>query len=153
MKTRLTILISVIVAMLLTVWPVWTAWQAWWPDFVFLVLISWVMKKPHTTSLFLVVLLGLYMDLLTGTLLGQHVLAYVMVSYFIVRFSSRLSFFALSQQLFVVFLFVLANRLIQYWVMKGFGQWNGSGWCWLALVISPLVWLVLQLWFKRLRVV
>ena len=152
MKSRIIIFITYVIAMCITVWPLPAAMQNWWPDFVFLTLIFWVLKRPYQAHLSLVFVLGLYMDLLTGTMLGQHALPYVITSYFIIRFASRLQFVALAQQMVVVLFLVLFNRLLQYFIMKIFGQWNGSGWYWFALVMSPLLWLVVQSVLKRIKV-
>ena len=47
------------------------------PDWVAMVLIYWILALPHRVGLITAWIAGLGMDVLLGTLLGQHALSYL----------------------------------------------------------------------------
>ena len=61
-----------IIALLLTVIPLPEGLRFLRPDWVGLVLIYWCMALPHRVGVASGWFMGLMVDLLTGTLLGQH---------------------------------------------------------------------------------
>ena len=65
-----TLLIALILAMLPM--PDWTIWLR--PVWVLMVLIYWAMMIPYQVSVGTAWLTGLVVDLLNGTLLGEHAL-------------------------------------------------------------------------------
>ena len=74
------------------------------PEWMALVLIYWVIALPQRIGVFWGFFIGLFQDVLTGTLLGQHALAYVVVAYITLLAYKRLRVFSPLQQSGVVFL-------------------------------------------------
>jgi rod shape-determining protein MreD len=69
------ILLSFAVAMLLTIIPIPDALRVLRPDWVALTLIFWCLALPYRIGVVSGFFAGLFLDVLTGTLLGQHALA------------------------------------------------------------------------------
>lgn len=106
------IVFSVFVALLLNFLPT-SAWP-WMPDWVALVLIFWSIREPRRVGMGVAFLLGLIMDVADASLLGQHALAYVAVSYAAVAISRRLLWFPLAQQALHVLPLLLIVQGIQF---------------------------------------
>src|SRR3990167_4514568 len=97
--------LSLLIAMLLTVLPLptWANWAR--PQWVFLVLLFWVMVRPSRVG----VGSAFTVDLLMGTFLGQHALAYSIVSYILIKFHPQLRAFPMWQQILMLGGVVLLN--------------------------------------------
>ncbi len=106
------IVFSVFVALLLNFLPT-SAWP-WMPDWVALVLIFWSIREPRRVGMGVAFLLGLIMDVADASLLGQHALAYVAVSYTAAAISRRLLWFPLAQQALHVLPLLLIVQGIQF---------------------------------------
>lgn len=148
---RWMILIALLFAMVLAVYPLPLDWRWWRPEFVLLVVIYWVFTLPDYTSLTLVWVLGLIQDLVEGTPMGQHALGMVIVAYICLQSYRRVSNYALWQQACWVFLLVGISQLTNNWVhsMSG-GQVSGLQFLFPALT-SALLWPVLHIGFSWLR--
>jgi len=71
-KTFFVIGISLLMSLVLTILPL-PAWASWWrPQWVFLVLIFWMLTLPYRVGLGVAWIMGLIVDLLLGTTLGLH---------------------------------------------------------------------------------
>lgn len=131
-----TLLIAIILALLPM--PEWTAWLR--PAWVLLVLMYWAMMVPNRVGVGVAWIVGLLLDLLYGTLLGEHALAFTAVIYFVSRLHIRLRMFPLLQQGFCVFLFVLLYQSILYCIQGFIGQLPASHLYWLSSVTSLILW-------------
>jgi len=131
-----TLFIALILAMLPM--PDWTIWLR--PAWVLMVLIYWAMMTPSQVSVGIAFLTGLLVDLLNGTLLGEHALAFTIVIYFITRMYIRLRMYPMLQQGISVFTFVLMYLFILYCIQGFIGQLPGSHLYWLSAVTSMLLW-------------
>ena len=74
------ILLTFAAAMLLTIIPLSDGFRALRPDWVALTLIFWCLALPDRVSVGSGFIAGLLLDVLTGTLLGQHALALSLVA-------------------------------------------------------------------------
>ena len=77
----LTLVIALVLAFLPM--PEWTTWLR--PAWVLMILIYWAMTVPYRVSIGVAWMVGLMVDLLNGTLLGEHALAFTTVIYFVSR--------------------------------------------------------------------
>ncbi len=127
------IVLSLFLALLLNMLPT-RQWPAM-PDWVMLVLCFWSVREWRKVSMGWAFVLGLAMDVADGAALGQHTLAYVLLSYGATSLSRRLLWFPLSlQSLHVLPLFILAQG-IQLLVRMMAGS-DFPGW---EFLLSPLV--------------
>lgn len=100
-------------AMILRVMSLWPIWDMFNPDWIALALIYWSIALPERIGVFTAFCVGLLTDVLTGCLLGQYALIYVVTSYFSIKQHRRLRQFPLIQQcLFVLLCFLLGRSLI-----------------------------------------
>lgn len=140
--------ISIAAAVILTMVPMPTALLK--PYWVALVLIYWVLESPYCRRLELAFALGLLMDLLTGTLLGQHALSLLIMLYLLLLFRQRVRFYPPWQMSLLVFVLLLNDRILQLWVLWLAGQiptWE----YWVSPLIGASVWPWIFLLLDRLR--
>ena len=88
-KQIMIIVLSFLVGMILEAVPLphWAVWLR--PEWVFVILLFWVVSQPHYVGMCVAFLVGILMDLLTGTLLGQHALVFTLVIYLVNKLLSR----------------------------------------------------------------
>lgn len=144
-------LITLAVAMLLTIIPLPAVVQMLRPYWVALVLIFWCLETQGLVRLGGAFLAGLALDLLTGSLLGMHALGLVILVYLVMRFRARLRFFPPWQQALSVLALLLNDRIILLWIVSLRGDPLPSASFWLAPVVSTLVWPWVFLLLDRYR--
>lgn len=105
------ILLSLIVALILNFIP--TASVLWIPDWIALVLVFWSIREPRHVGMGSAFLLGVTMDVADASLMGQHALAYVMITYLAGLLSRRILWFPLGQQALHVAPLLLLAQAIQ----------------------------------------
>lgn len=138
--TRLIIFMSILMALILTLLPMpsWTIWMR--PIWVLLVLAYWSMHFPYRVSVGIAWFVGIILDVLNGTLFGEHALALTIVIYIVVRMHSRLCMFPIIQQSLSLFLLVLLYQFILYCVQGFIGALPQSWLYWSASATSMLLW-------------
>ena len=105
------ILLSLIVALVLNFIP--TTSVLWIPDWIALVLVFWSIREPRHVGMGSAFLLGVAMDVADASLMGQHALAYVMITYLAGLLSRRILWFPLGQQALHVAPLLLLAQAIQ----------------------------------------
>lgn len=132
--------LSLVAVLLLTVMPLPELLLEARPYWAALVLIYWNLEAGRLRHLGQAFIGGLVLDVLTGTLLGQHALGLVVISYLVERFRLRIRFFPPLQQAVVVMLLLFNDRIVQLWVIGLVGdRWPGPGW-WLAPLLGMALW-------------
>ena len=94
--------ISLLVALLLTAIPLPDWAQAWRPAWVAITVIYWCLAIPERIGVFVAWSIGLVLDVLHGSILGQHALGLATVGYIAVLYHQRIRVFPLVQQSLVV---------------------------------------------------
>jgi rod shape-determining protein MreD len=85
---------------------------AWMPDLLALVLVFWSIHQPLRVGMGFAFLFGLCMDVHQAALLGQHALAYTVLSFLAIAIHRRLLWFSVpSQALQVLPLFAAAHSI------------------------------------------
>lgn len=80
------------------------------PDFLALILIYWTVFHPERVSFTVVWMLGLAMDVASGSLFGQHALSYTLILYLSALLHRRIIMFPLGYQVFhVVVVLIIAQ--------------------------------------------
>ncbi len=101
---------SLLLALLLNMLPLGRT--AWLPDFLALVLVFWSVHQPLRVGIGAAFVFGLAMDVHQAALLGQHALAYTVLSYFAITIHRRLLWFSVPSQAVQVFpLFAAAHAI------------------------------------------
>lgn len=145
------IVVTLVVALLLTILPIPTWLQSLWPYWVALALIYWCLETQNRVSLGLAFFSGIVLDLLTGSLLGLHALSLVIIVYLVIRFRARLRFFPPWQQALSVLALLVNDRIILLWIVSLRGDPLPSLDFWLPPVIGTLAWPWLFLVLDRFR--
>jgi len=139
-KVPFLIALTFLLAMMLTLIPLPQWAVALRPQWITLVLIYWCLALPHRVSVGVAWCVGLFLDEMTGTLLGEHALVLAIVAYFAVKFHTRIQLYSMVQQLFIVFVLVLMAQSIQFWVQGILGQLTWSWMFILSLLTSAILW-------------
>ncbi len=115
------------------------------PDLLALVLVFWNVHQPRRVGLGAAFFFGLTMDVHDSAVLGQHALAYTLLSFFAIMIHRRLLWFGLlSQALQILPLFVAAHVVslaVRMLVGGMFPGWELL----LAPVFESLLWPVVSL--------
>ena len=110
------------------------------PDFVALVLVFWNVHQSRRVGVGLAFFSGLMMDVHAGAVLGQHALAYTLLSFFAITIHRRLLWFTVpSQAVQILPLFFAAHAVSLIVRMIAGGMFPG----WqvlLAPVFEALLW-------------
>lgn len=129
---------SLVVVLLLTMLPLGRV--PWLPDLVALVLVFWSVHQPHRIGVGVAFLLGLLVDVHQSAMLGQHALAYTLLSFFALTIHRRLVWFSLASQAFQILpLFVMAHAIALIVRLLGGGIFPGYSLA-LAPVIEAALW-------------
>ena len=97
-KSQFLVVLSIIVALVITVLPIPIWALPFWPEWTILVVIYWCLASPHKFNLKFAWIAGLLMDLIKSSLLGQHALSYLLVAYICAHIHQRLRVYPLFQQ-------------------------------------------------------
>lgn len=134
------ILISLLVALLLTVVPLPFWAQAARPEWTALVLLYWVLALPERVGVGVAWVAGFFQDALLGTLLGQHALAFALICYLVLRFHKQIRPVPVWQQSLVVLGLLMISQMVVLWVNGLIGR-PAPGWeAAVALVIGAALW-------------
>ena len=105
------------------------------PDLLALTLVFWNVHQPLRVGVGAGFVFGLFMDVHDAALLGQHALAYTLLSFFAITIHRRLLWFSVpSQALQVLPLFAAAHAVSL--IVRMFAGGMFPGW---ELVFAPLV--------------
>ncbi|MBV8124890.1 MAG: rod shape-determining protein MreD [Burkholderiaceae bacterium] len=105
------------------------------PDLMAVVLVFWNVHQPRRVGVGLAFLFGLLVDVHHGALLGQHAMAYSLLSFGAVALHRRLLWFTTpSQAVHVLPLFALAHVVSLVVRLLVGGMWPGWG-----LVLAPFI--------------
>lgn len=138
------IVMSFIVALVLSVYPLPLSLRWWRPEFVLLLSIYWISIFPTTISLAFICFVGLFEDLLEGVPFGQHSLSLIIIAYICILSYQRVRNFALWKESAWIFVLVGLAQLPDNWVQSMAGR-PLSGLVFLAPAFtSALLWPVLR---------
>lgn len=136
----LPILVSFLLAMILTSLPLPESAVIYRPDWLALVLIYWCMALPDRIGIFTGWLLGLVLDVMYGSLLGQNAMAFSIIAYLVNILHLRVRMFPLWQQSVMVFLLVILHLAMSAWIRGIAGQFFVTWTYWMPALTSALVW-------------
>lgn len=108
--------------------------HAYLPDFMALALVFWNVHQPRRVGIFVAFAFGLIMDVHEGALLGQHALAYSMLSFLAIAIHRRVLWFPAAEQMLHVLPLFLISQLVALLVRLAAGD-SFPGW---TLVLAPI---------------
>ena len=117
---------------------------AWTPDFLALVLVFWSIHQPLRIGVGVAFVFGILVDVHQGALLGQHALAYTVLSFLAIAIHRRLLWFPVPSQALQVFPIFAAAHAIELICRLASGA-TVPGWLMLlAPVLESLLWPVVS---------
>ena len=131
---------SFLVALMLTAMPL-PEWAInWRPAWVAMVLIYWCMALPQRVGIGVGWSLGILLDVLQGTLLGQNAIGLAILAFLTLKSHQRVRMYPLIQQAMVICLLVLVYQLLSLWVRGIMGVPPGSWTYWMPVFTSMVLW-------------
>ncbi len=132
------ILLSLLVALLLNLIPAGRIPGI--PDWMALVLAFWSVREPLKIGMTSGFVFGLVMDVAHGSVMGQHALAYVLLTFLASSLSRRILWFPLVQQALHLLPLLLVTQVVMV-VARMLGGADFPGWAYfLSSLISALLW-------------
>ncbi len=137
---RLPVLVSIVVALMLTMAPI-PDWAApFRPDWVAMTLIYWSMNLPRTYSVGHAWMVGIVLDVAQGTLLGQHAIALSFIAYLTVKFHLQLRVFPVSQMALTILPLLAVYEFLLFWINGVTGIHTPLATYWGPVLTSALLW-------------
>jgi rod shape-determining protein MreD len=150
-ESRRLIFLTILAAVLFSLIPVPGVLLPFKPYLVALVVIYWSLETQDTISMGLAFLIGLVLDILSGSLMGLHALSLVIMVFLVQHFRSRLRFFPPWQQALSVFGLLVNDRIILIWITVLLGEPLPTWEYWLPPLIGMALWPWLFLLLDRVR--
>jgi len=152
------ILASFLIASLMLVIPLPDWLEYYRPEWVAIVVIYWAMALPHRISLVSAWVLGFFVDVLEGSLLGLNGLVLALVTYLALSLYQRLRMFTMLQQASTIFILVGLHQLVSFLVLTGSNQNTSPNLMFLvsavtSAIVWPLVFYLLRYLRRSFRVV
>jgi len=110
------------------------------PDWIVLTLIFWAMMLPHTWGIGWAWIIGIFVDVAHGTLLGQHALALCFVVFITLRFHLLMRVFPMSQLTATVFALLATYQFILFWINGVAGLDTPAITYWGPVLSGTLLW-------------
>lgn len=134
------IALSFLAAIVLTILPLphWAIWLR--PQWVFAVLLFWVLTSSEQYGIATAWLVGILMDLVTGTPLGLQAFVFVALSYGVLRLRSIIEHLPIWQQASTIGVLVFLNGLLQGIGLSWMGHSAHIGLHTLSAITTTLTW-------------
>jgi rod shape-determining protein MreD len=142
---------SLVLTLALSVVPLPGVIAPFRPDWVAVVLLFWSLTAPRRFSLLTAFWMGVVLDTLSGSLLGQHAFALLVVVYLAEHFHLRIRVFPISQLALTVFVLLGLYEFILFWIDGVAGRTVPLIERWAPPLTGTLVWLALLAFFDRGR--
>ena len=138
---------SLLIALLCQLFPWVGQGIIYRPDFMLVVLVYWLLRAPNLCNVGTAWLMGLLVDLATGSLLGQHALTFSITAFFALSYQRRLVLFN-GFQLAGYVLALFTFERIAILLLKLFAGNDSPSWHYFLPIISDmLLWQLLILIF------
>ena len=134
------IIVTIVIALMLTMVPLPASITPFRPDWVAMIVIFWVMSVPRSYSVGMAWIVGILLDVTQGTLLGQHALALCAIAFLTVRFHLLMRVFPLLQLTATVFALIALYQFLLFWINGVTGVNAASVSYWGPVLTSTLLW-------------
>lgn len=134
------IVLSFLLALMLTAIPLPDWAVNWRPAWVTMVLIYWCMALPERVGIGIGWMMGLLLDVQQGTVLGQHALGHAVIAYVTLKSHQRMRVFPLMQQALLICGYLLLLQLFNFLVRGMIGVPPENLTFWAPAVTSMVIW-------------
>jgi rod shape-determining protein MreD len=142
---------SVAAALVLAVLPLSDTLAPFRPDWVAVVLLYWSLIEPRRYGLLTAFWLGIVLDTLSGSLLGQHSLALLLVVFLSQRLYLRIRAFPASQVATLVIVLLATYELVLFLIDGFAGRQVPLIERWGPVVTGGMLWLLVLVVVERSR--
>ena len=147
----LPVLVSIVIAFMLMMMPLPDSVSAFRPDWVALIMIFWTMSVPRRVSVGVAWIVGIFVDVSQGTLLGQHALALCAVAYVTVKFHLLMRVFPLMQLTATIFALLALYQFLLFWINGVVGINAPSMSYWAPVISGTLIWPLVYTFVSGMR--
>ena len=112
----LLIAISIFFALVMALMPLPISFEPYRPDWVVMVLMYWSLAVPHRLNIGTAWVVGLLIDLASGSPLGVNSLTYSVCIFITASNFQKIRNFSLWQQSILIALFLTLYHLMQFWL-------------------------------------
>ena len=145
------IILTIIIALLLSELPLPAVIAPYQPEWVILVLIYWSMALPERIGVGSAWFTGLLLDVLRDTLLGQYALAFALTVFITSKLYQRIRNFPLQQQVITIFILMLIHLSLVIWIKALSGINVDFSMALIPSLISALFWPVVYIILRSVR--
>jgi rod shape-determining protein MreD len=145
------ILLSLIIALILTVIPLPDSWQPFRPDWLFLVLAYWVVALPHRIGLLWAFIWGLIFDALLGSTLGLHSFSLCILVFILQLNYLRIRIYPIWKQALTMGGLSLLYLALVLWLSRITGSPESELTYWISAGINALLWPWLFILLRDIR--
>ncbi len=110
------------------------------PEWMLAIMIFWLMTASHRVGIATAWMVGLFMDLATGTTLGQQALIFCITAYFVLKFQHWLAHIPVLQQTAMVALIILFDLILNRCVLIVLQHAVIDKFFWLPAVTTAVIW-------------
>jgi rod shape-determining protein MreD len=146
-----TLWLSLLGAMVLAIVPLPEAVEPFRPPFVTMAIIYWAMMWPRLCGPLTAFVAGLMLDLLHGSMLGQHALALTVVSSLTLRFHLQIRIFPLWQLTMTAFMLMAVDAFLVFWADGIAGYPMGGITRWSQVLAGGVAWAPAMAFLDNLR--
>jgi rod shape-determining protein MreD len=138
--SRTQLLLSALVALILTVLPLPHWLDVVRPAFLVLTVLYWSVNAPRAGGLAIGFFAGLMLDVFQGPVLGEHALALSLVTYIAVREHQRIRSKPAIQQALIVFAALIVYEIVLFMIDGWTGRPVTSPLRWVHTLTGALIW-------------
>ncbi len=149
MNSSLVIILSTFLSVILTISTFPLGYFS--PDWIFLIIIYWIIAVPNMYNFFVIWLIGIITDVAVGSTLGMNALIYVFLLFIVKKLYKSLRYFTVIQQGIIVLVLMILKITFLLWIdaMLITDMYSVSMY-WTTLT-SALVWPIIFFSLRHLR--
>lgn len=146
------IIVSVVVASILVVYPLSYSLSGWRPLFMLMVMLFWVLCQPTWCGIWFAFATGIFADLLLDAPLGLNALSFIIIA-FVSRFLTRERRILTFGNIWIITtLALLAHLVILFFAQVVSGVQFSIPRHWLPMLTSVITWPILYYMLRKWRI-
>lgn len=145
------IILSLLIALILAVIPLPESWQPFRPNWLFLVLMYWVVAIPHRVGLLWAFIWGVIFDALMGTPLGLHSFSFCVITFILQMNHKRIRIYPFWKQALTLGGLSLLYLALVLWLSRITGGSESTLSYWYSSAVNALLWPWLFILLRDIR--
>ena len=148
---RSPVIITFLVGLVLTIMPLPDVVDPFRPDWLAMLVIFWTMQLPRTWSVGTAWVIGIFLDVSQGTMLGQHALALCFVAFITVRLHLLMRVFPMPQLMATVLSILAIYQFLLFWTNGVAGIDAPSVTYWGPIISGTVLWPIVMMFLSGRR--